>query len=91
MIPRPISDCDETTVLAVSLRPSISMISPSIKLSFSKHSGSILAIDLPTSACENASATFNFNSSLLMIKPPDEFFIFQIKVIDILKNKYKQF
>ena len=61
IIPKPISDCEDATRVAVNFFPSISM-SPSNRSSFCMHAGSILAIDLPTSACEKASATFNFIS-----------------------------
>src|SRR5665648_359467 len=69
IIPKPMSDWDETTMAAVILFPSISIISPSRRSNFSMHAGSILATEFPTSACENASATFNFISLPVIIIP----------------------
>lgn len=62
MIPRPMSDCDDAAVAAVSFFPSISMMSPSLMPSSSIAWGSSRAIPLPTSACDNASATLSFIS-----------------------------
>jgi len=62
MIPKPMSDCDDAAVAAVSFFPSISMMSPSLMPSSSIAWGSRRAIPLPTSDCDNASATLSFIS-----------------------------